>query len=221
MQGDGNRIQDLKAALEAARARIRAMVKEGAVLGPLDQLRAATEAALVCERDLGDAEGVETAHVCPWEVPWSAGAPCPVVVADGLAVHVAYYASERWQPPPNLPRPGDPGEVVGIATFRRCVAHRFGPPNDEALEGHPLYGRGLQMYGAHLVERSSWISELERRNRVHPFHKPEHYAKLKHYLLCFHDETFECIAEGHSIEVVEGVPSVLLSWLTSKRTQTT
>ncbi len=109
---------------------------------------------------------------------------------------------------------------MGIAAFRRCLAHRFGPPNDEALEGHPLYGRGLEMYGAHLVARSSWISELERRNRVHRSHNPELYANWKHYVLCFHDETFECIAEGHSIEVVEGVPSVLLSWLASKRPQT-
>jgi hypothetical protein len=218
MGKDGDRIRELKDALEAARAKVRAFVKEGAVVGDLRDLHAASDAVVVCERDLADAEGVEVAHICPWEVPWSGGAPCPIVVADGLTVHVAYYAEESWPAPPDILRPSDPGEVVGIAAFRRCLAHRFGPPNDEALQGHPLYGSGLQMYGAHLVARSSWISELERRNRVHPFHKSEHYANLKHYLLCFHDQTFDCIAEGHSIEVVEGVPSVLLTWLASKGT---
>jgi hypothetical protein len=215
MPGDDNHIRKLKEALATARARALAAARSPVAM---ERLRAETEAKLALERELADAEGVEAAHLCPWDVPWSAGAPCPVVAADGSMVHVAYYADERFRPPEQLPRPAGPGEVVAIASFRRCLAHRLGPPNDEAIHGHPLYGRGLQMYAAHLVARSSWIGELERRNRVHSAHTPERYATLKHYLLCFHDETFECVAEDRSLDVVEGVPHALFSWLASRGT---
>jgi hypothetical protein len=74
-----------------------------------------------------------------------------------------------------------------------------------------LHGRGLRPYAAHVVEGSSWIAELETRNRVHPYHRPEAFASLRHYLLTFHDETFECLARDHVMELRWGtVRRVLL-----------
>ena len=32
--------------------------------------------------------------------------------------------------------------------------------------------------------------------------RPEHWARLKHYLLAFHDQYFECLAEGYEVELV-------------------
>ena len=48
----------------------------------------------------------------------------------------------------------------------------FGPPNDEAFDGHPLARRGLRPYGAFEVTHSSWIRQLEQMNSVHPHHSP-------------------------------------------------
>jgi hypothetical protein len=42
---------------------------------------------------------------------------------------------------------------------------------------------------------SPWIAALERRNRVHRLHDPERFASRRHFILPFHDSTFECIAD--------------------------
>ena len=88
------------------------------------------------------------------------------------------------------------GETMAVVRFVGCRAHMFGPPNDEAFAGHPLAGRGLRPYGAFLVQNSSWLRGLERMNAVHPRHNPERFRELKHFVLTFHDSTFECIARG-------------------------
>ena len=138
----------------------------------------------------------------------SVGAPCPLVMQDEHAVVVAYYL--------DAPPPGWTGETVRIVDpevsdepaalviFRRVCASMFGPPNDEAFRGHPLAARGLRPYSAARIEDSSWIRILERINSVHPYHRPERYAKLRHFVLAFHDSTFECVAGGYDLVLATG-----------------
>jgi hypothetical protein len=94
------------------------------------------------------------------------------------------------------PGNGPEGEVMVTVTFNMAEAHMFGSPNDEAFDGHPLARRGLEPYGAFEIEHSSWIRQLEQMNSVHPHHSPELFEGLRHYVLSFHDTTFECVAEG-------------------------
>jgi len=101
-------------------------------------------------------------------------------------------------------RPETPGELIAIVYFDLARSHMFGPPNDEAFEGHPLYSAGLRPYSVAEVRQSSWIRRLERMNAVHPAHRPEHFLKYRHYVLAFHDRTFECVAKGHRIETLRG-----------------
>lgn len=117
----------------------------------------------------------------------SPGAPMPVVFADDHRLMLAYLVT-----------PTDQGRV--IVEFVGPRAHYFGPPNDEALAGHPLYARGLESYGVYEIRDSSWVRALEQRNRVHPQHDPRNYDGLRHLVLTFHDSTFECIAMGARIE---------------------
>jgi hypothetical protein len=56
------------------------------------------------------------------------GAPVPVLVADEDRVALAYVARAT--------QPSD-DESIAVAEFVRPYAHMFGPPNDEAFEGHP------------------------------------------------------------------------------------
>lgn len=97
-----------------------------------------------------------------------------------------------------------PDEPIAVVEFEGPAAHIFGPPNDEAFEGHPLAERGLEPYSACVVEGSSWISALERMNSVHPSHRPEPFWKLTHYVFAFHDSTFECVASGISVSLHRG-----------------
>jgi hypothetical protein len=124
------------------------------------------------------------------------GAPSPVVLADEFTAVVAYVVRHGEEPAVEALTDGPPedGEPMAVVSFTGKHAQMFGPPNDEAFDGHPLAKRGLHPYGAFCVTRSSWIRALERMNAVHPHHRREAFAALQHFVLTFHDSTFECVA---------------------------
>lgn len=136
------------------------------------------------------------------------GAPLPAVVSDEGQVLLAYIVSEldpNWDGTyVNVVSPASEDKPVAIVRFVRPYAHIFGPPNDEAFNGHPLSSRGLEPYSVCEVKQSSWLRSLERMNAVHPSHRPEHFSKYNHYVFAFHDSTFECIAEGFGFEMHRG-----------------
>lgn len=135
----------------------------------------------------------------------SVGAPCPVVVADEHHLAVAFYVEvrdDKWDGKTvRVVGPESEGEPFAIVTFKRPLAYFHGPPNDESFGGHPLSKRGLRPYGAFEVKGSSWLALLTKMNRVHPYHKDEHYAyaDYRHLILTFHDTTFECVVKGYDI----------------------
>jgi hypothetical protein len=139
--------------------------------------------------------------------PSSAGAPLPVVVADEYTAQLAYFAAES-DPDWDGTNPRSVGladaEPVVLVKFDLARAWFHGPPNDEAFEGHPLAARGLRPYCVFRIDESSWVRRLERMNAVHPRHRPEAFAELKHYVFAFHDSTFECIARGFTASLVDG-----------------
>jgi hypothetical protein len=120
------------------------------------------------------------------------GVSDPVVMADENSTALRYFLLEEE----------NEQERVAILRFDGCWAHYFGPPNSEALDGHPLYERGLSFYGIFEVLDSSWIRLMEERNRVHPSHSPARYAGLRHFIFTFEDSTFECIAEAVTVQIV-------------------
>lgn len=131
-------------------------------------------------------------RVIPLDIPLqSSGVPNPflLVVNQELILGFRDAGDENWI----------------VVKFRNPRVHFFGSPNDEALKGHPLYGRGLQPYNAGEVHNSSWIKELERRNRIHPLHNSRRFEALRHFIFTFHDSTFECVAEN--VQLLKGLKS--------------
>ena len=153
----------------------------------------------------------------------SVGAPNPFVVSDGHRTILTFYVEKR-QPESDgttirVVGPTSAEEPIAIVSFTGCHAHMFGPPNDEAFQGHPLASRGLEPYGAFEVDNSSWVRRLERMNSVHPYHRPELFTKLRHVILTFHDETFECVCDAFDVTLGTGsmqsaLPDILrrLEW---------
>ena len=138
----------------------------------------------------------------------SIGAPCPLIVQDEHAAVVAFYTHA---PDPDwtgeavrIVDPETSNEPAALVRFRGVCATMLGPPNDEAFEGHPLAERGLRPYFASEVWHSSWIRGLERMSSVHPCHRPERYAALRHFVLAFHDSTFECVASRYDFRLADG-----------------
>ncbi|MEH7356244.1 hypothetical protein V7150_22270 [Neobacillus drentensis] len=131
------------------------------------------------------------------EMPQSSvGAPIPVVLSVESKTVVAYYIQDN-----ELDFESE-FEPIAIISFEGCRSTMFGPPNDETFSGHPLYSKGLRPYSAFIIENSSWLRKLIEMNSVHPYHNETQFNDYKHYVLSFHDSTFECIAESYSIEIV-------------------
>ena len=136
------------------------------------------------------------------------GAPLPAVVSDEWHLLLAYIVEvpdPRWDGTyVNVVSPDSPDRAIAIVGFQNAVCHLFGPPNDEAFAGHPLAARGLRPYTVSEVVKSSWIQDLERMNAVHPRHRPGYLNGCHHYIFAFHDSTFECVAEGFTVQMHRG-----------------
>lgn len=145
------------------------------------------------------------------EMPQSpVGAPNPVVLSAESKTIVSYYIQEN-----DLDYMNE-FESIAIISFERCRSTMFGPPNDEAFSGHPLYSKGLRPYSAFIIENSSWLRNMIKMNSVHPNHNEKHFKDYKHYVLSFHDSTFECIAESFSVEIVNDTISNVINLMKEK-----
>ena len=102
----------------------------------------------------------------------------PRVLADDTTLSLMYLtANDRY----------------AVIRIPLCTYFAFGAPNDEALGGHPLARVGLRHYSVHEIQTSALISELERRNSVHPRHDRASYLDKRHFVFTFQDSTLECI----------------------------
>lgn len=148
---------------------------------------------LEAERNLALALGEESAM--PWHLAVNPSSLTALKLSDGLRTIVLFESIDKT-------RSAEKAKTA-VLTFDLCLSFQHGWPNDEAIHGHRLHGKGLSAYGAFLVQNSKWLEELERRNRVHPNHKPEHFRDYKHYVLSLKDETIEVIARNASLEIVQ------------------
>lgn len=159
---------------------------------------------------IDDSDTVEKLHDVPWP---NVGAPLPLILCDEMNLFLAYIANKDGRRGREL-SPKSGGVPVAIVKFLSPDAHMFGPPNDEAFEGHPLAGRGLEPYAVFEVQGSSWIRQLERMNAVHPNHNPERFlANRRHFVFAFHDSTFEVVADAFEVQLIFGSMRSALSRL--------
>lgn len=150
----------------------------------------------------------------------SVGAPLPVVLSDERKVLLAYILEDQrsdWDGATvRVVTPGTPSERLALVEFDSYSTFMFGAPNDEAFEGHPLASRGLHPYGAFEILNSSWIRQLEKMNSVHPQHRTERFERLRHFILAFHDSSFECVAESVRVSQHVGSLESLMPLMVSK-----
>lgn len=124
------------------------------------------------------------------------GAVCLQTEAGAFLTFNAMRPTDRMSPYGG-PYYEDAGTAV--VEFKRCLVSRFGYPNDEARSGIPQY-KGVS-YGIYEVRDSTWIKEVVRLNRYRfPATKDDYVCR--HFLFAFHDDTFECLADGLTLEVV-------------------
>jgi hypothetical protein len=198
-------LEDHLAAAQARHAAALAALAPKHRGGEFEEYRAARSALLEAERALAAARGEEHAVQLPFPVRWNTGAPLPQVLLSDTRTFVIFVVETvdpDWDGTYVTVKSAasDEAEDLALVEFHRCTSARLGSPNDEVFSGHPLSGRGLEGYTAQLVRNSRWLGELEAINRLHRGYRPEWWAAKNHYVLWFHDNTFECIAESFTIE---------------------
>ena len=199
--------------LRQAEDELRRAVSEHGWRSP--QADAARQQQRALERSTAAEMGLPYAEPADLGVQWDAGAPMPVLIS-GLRTFVAFYLriddplpfdetnSSVWDPRPE----------IGVVEFKRVASVKKGSPNDEVLHGHPLWGSGLEFYRAHEVRNSPWIKELTDVNRVHGGFDESRWNRVRHFVLTFHDETVECVAQeavARSEPPAATMPQVVIS----------
>jgi hypothetical protein len=162
---------------------------------------------LTAERQLAAARNEPYAVPWEWPVDWTFSIYQPLVVSDGVWALLMYSAKNKETLPKEKK---DRTQYTGILTFKGCASCKFGDPNDEAIKGHPLYGRGIDVGDAYIVMNSPWLEELKIINSVHPQYDEKSWEGMRHYLLFFKDRTFECIAKDVTSQIREGsLPEII------------
>lgn len=124
------------------------------------------------------------------------GAVCLQTEGTTVLTFNAMRTTDRMSP---YGKPYRDGAGTAVVEFKRCLIARFGYPNDEARFSIPRYKD--VSYGIYEVLKSTWIEEVVRMNRYRFPHTTDAYV-AKHFLFAFHDDTFECLADDLTIEVV-------------------
>lgn len=161
------------------------------------------------QRKLSLAKNQETAVLLDYPYPWDTGAPWPHVVSNGYRTFLIYYIGENhpvWKSQSHeiTDLHTEHHDLTALVEFKNCYNYKFGGINDEVINGHPLYEHGLEAYEAHKIENSTWLNEQEKINAVHSNYSHSLWESRKHFIFTFHDEIFECIADGYHVEIFKG-----------------
>jgi hypothetical protein len=141
--------------------------------------------------------------------------PLPTVLLLGDQLLLAYYLDQTsGGSSAGATALSDATTVAPCALFSFTYTriHFFGLPNDEALNAHPLSGRGLKAHSAFEVKNSSWVYQLEKMTPRYREHDQERFEALRHFIFTFHDSTFECLAEDYHLSVHnESIANIMCS----------
>lgn len=148
-------------------------------------------------------------HVVPIDigvVPESAISG-PVLLQSDQSAFLIFNAMKR-----DLDVDGYVDAGLAICEFLGCRITKFGYPNDEAWSAIPRT-RGLS-YNVCEVADSEWDKEIAGLNR-HRF--PDSAMRRKrHFLILFHDSSFECLAEDIRCQTSDEPIEVILGRLAAR-----
>lgn len=121
--------------------------------------------------------------------------PEPVVMSSGTELYVAFFAYRLVDEEHD--KTSD--EEIVVIKFQRPFKHTFGSPSNETIGAHPCYPLGLSYSAFYEVKNSYMLKEAETIRKSHPRFDPNDFKKSRHFILTFHDNTFECVAEDFQL----------------------
>jgi len=107
------------------------------------------------------------------------------------------------------PRTDDTDQRRIAIVWDPCSCRSDAAPNDEAISGHRLYGKGLNgvLWAAEVLD-SEWIADLERWSRVHPFHDPQRFSELRHFVVLLKECTVEVVSPAVAVRRVSAASAL-------------
>ncbi|BDD03879.1 hypothetical protein [Aureibacter tunicatorum] len=88
---------------------------------------------------------------------------------------------------------------IGIISFNNCFKFRLGKPNsDEFYRNQFRYNsKDLEFYDFYELKQSDWEKNFPKDEKILLNQDEININNLKHYILFFRDETFECLAYNY------------------------
>jgi hypothetical protein len=114
------------------------------------------------------------------------GTPEPIILANGSFLFLSFYIESD-------------NEKTATLIFKNYSYSRLGIPGNETLLGHPYSVLGLQSHSFYELKKSDLIENLKKISSIHPNYKESLYINDRHFILTFHDNMFECIAQDFEI----------------------
>ena len=127
------------------------------------------------------------------------GSPSPTIISNDSELFIAFYADKKSTS--SVPEERNTIYDTGIFAlrFKAYLKYIFGLPGNETIQGHPYSKLGMKSFSFYELRNSDLIKSLQEVDKIHPYHNPEKWDTYKHYILTFHDNMFECIAQNFEI----------------------
>jgi hypothetical protein len=130
-------------------------------------------------------------------VVWEPNAPAAVLASDDMG-RTALALN---------PREDDPDQSAVVLVWSGSHYSAMSDPNHEALNGHRLYGKGLEtILWIGQVRDSELVAMLEMQNSVHPQHNPTWFADLLHHVVLTREQVVEVVARSFTVRRISGPP---------------
>lgn len=127
------------------------------------------------------------------------GAPSPTILSNDNELFIAFYADKESTTPFPQERNTIYDTGIFVLKFKQYLKYTFGLPNEETIHGHPYSKLGMQPCSFYELKNSDLIKALQDIEKIHPQYNSKKWEVYKHYIITFHDNMFECIAQDFEI----------------------
>jgi len=139
----------------------------------------------------------------------SPSVPAELVIQDGWSTYVLFFAVSKSLDPVT----GRLRDLrVAVVECKGCSVSKFGYPNDEGLNEHPLYKYGMDETESSVLEvmDSTWADEVSlqqhtSRKRIwggrDASWRSSPPIRQRHFMIILKEKTFECIADALAVSL--------------------
>lgn len=123
------------------------------------------------------------------------GAPLPMAISSEYNLSICYNQAKMSWHTDKIMTDADIAkspDLVAILRFENPHVWKFGAPGEDGQSIHPLVEAGLMSFYAFEVKNSHWMKRLFSGENTN-----------KHFMILFHDSTFEIIADNYSVHFLE------------------